>query len=1107
MEITQDDRDLLRAKQYQINSNVIGNLVEHRSQNPRLYKKSASNGRGADNQSEGQNDLQDMPRQPYRSKYTGTRPSGGRPNLWSIREDEEPELPITAEDVNANAWLNMDRVELEKLEWMSHKAEKAHHDRLKSSTLFDATGRVMICDNNDKTRENCSKVINTSAKIPTDDVKGHDMESLMNLLESTFQPQVTYALGVITKIATLCTSGYYDGAFDENLHELLIKRSLLKVRCLVDSPNETICQNALRCMRELLCNTQVDEVVLDRIQPLLISQIEPNIWLNSDLNSAQNKFTIDMKDVECVEQDAILALVERTHIVERFAYLLNMKTGQFSATYRQCMLDILIRISRHSPYVCSRMANSNIPELICENLLPVSITSAKEFVQTIAARALKFLRILATAAVHIESSKCLQTTQPEARIRLPAQLILPIVEAYFFIDCHSWPTTMAEPLFRIHIENLRFVKILNSLRDFRGGIDSLLAMGHATIVERCRTLSQLRASSILSTKISFDWQYAAHFIDLLKIIEQKYSKKPDAKEFDSSSSIWSYWVIPALNQWLTEIIKAKTVPHIDISITVATAIHHSMSLSNKNDLKDLLNVIIQPIEKEIQERNLDFYSVLVRSASEQTQLNRFHEIHGSLRDPTCLRSYGSLNFNLDVCVTYSLNYILDTNSPYILLNAILGALHSEKVMDSIPIKSLDIFVNHISLNRYIYQMTHYQDLDLSYESVIQNSLIAQFEVTLIAHGLLSITHYYRNYKSVTEDTHVLGLQPTAEEPDELRRKRVDCYNNLCYYAISLVGLLSTRNRVASELKERLFSELLFNPVILSRLADESNIVHHPRRWDYATGSFKQINDTMLTVLPPLYSACENVNRFWLYEPLVLYFNSHTDDVKDEQCNTRTEQWFAEKLPWRIHVGALLSMTDVDILRYILDYTAILILYSPCYKSLVVSRNLDEYLCLIGTIFLGSDMFLSSELSAAIRANLQTLYSACIDTNAKKPILPFQSASKLIRPLNLPLMDVFNKFVDQYEAVSYGDIAFSNLLLLFIAPSSDKCFRKKLFQERAETCLAQIRVPTDSLWSPKELFFNKTEHDPEIKDLIRRSQFCIMPESFLHYYVMFHSRAS
>lgn len=1077
MNFNQSDRNALRAAQQKINPQfVIGNIIEHIPQDPKTYKVDPE----ADEDTS--ESTSEMPKIKYKSVHFNSEVT--KSPLTSIDEDQEPNLPPDFKELQTDMWLNMDQVEFDKLEWMSTKADKIIKEKIKKGTLFDKEGRAVPTE----------KVNNE-----TDEPQGHDIDGLVNLLDSAYPPQITYALNVVSKIATLATMGFYDGAFSENIHSILLKNCLLRVRHHLDSKNETICLSALRCLRSLLCNTRVDEVMLDRIHPIISETPSANLWLRTDEEAAK-EFDIELKDMECVEIDALLALLHRTNIMKRLFYLLEMKSGPLGGTYYECILDILIRIARHSPGVCRLIDKKDIMKQLISLFLPIGITTQNIKIRPLSVKALKFIRlIISHSQVGLEQCETENCIIPEE--------IIPVIESYFFIDCYSYSDQSpneSEQLFKLYIETLRMMKVMCKSSKFKGSIVSIMSMDCDRLVTNFKVISSLNATKALDSKISIDWQYAAHLIDLTGMfVRLERFHKADTKRY----TLWSSYIGPIFFKWLADIVSERHIPHIDVSIAIATAAQHYRNHVDDENLDNVLDIMINSITtKRVDGTNCskDFFRILVKESCAQSQFRYFFTENGKLRDPKELPSFGCLRFN--TTTEYKLNPLFDKNNPHILLSMFINQFQDAKSRNA---KTLGLFIDHLELTRYIKNTASYLDLPLAYESMVQQSPFAQFEIEIISRSLILLGRYYAgDIQDFADNLEMDSSNPTKYTSSyDFKLKKKECYSNLCHYAVAIIGLLRSESDapldIPLDLRDQLFTHILFDRTFQSFVCDEhflrrqrqSTVQDIAHRWNYALGSRKD-QSIEYWILIMVYENLKQFDRFWILKPITDYYKAQiadTDSCKEQKIG----KWFEKT------TGVIVGQ-DVEVITAILEFNHNMMIYSPSYCHYVVQPNMEDQLASIGTIFLNDDLFLESSIAELLSMNLRLILNKCtLKDHLDKPGTPFKDANRILKSLNIPLADFFNKLVEQFESVSYGDTGFSNFILLFIINQSDKIFLKKLFQEKSETCLGQLRVPSDNVWISRELFFSEREKDPEIRALIARSRSRIPEGSFLEKYCQFH----
>lgn len=1051
MEITQEDRKKLRDFQHKSNSDPmrpIGTIIEHRVQNPKTYKKS----NGVNKPISEQDSSLNMPIIDYKPKFS--------PNDNVNIKSDIPinELPINPNDATSNQWLNMDTVEFDKLEWMTSNTEKS--EKADETSKFDKNGRV------------------------TRDDDGHTIDMLINLLDSTYDQQVTYALGVIGKIAELAIIGFYDGAFSENIYQLIVHRTLLRVRYHFDSKHKTLWTSALKTLRSLICNTQVDEIMLDRSFPLQTSDIDVNQWLSDD---ELPEFAIDMKDIDCIKIDAIQALLERTNLITRFNNMLD-ETG-LENIYYESMIDILIRIARHSPWACLMLNDKKLLDGIVNRLIVPNLSNPNNNLCLLTIKTLKFLRIVVQGLNESRSNGQFPVCY------IPIH-ITTALENFYDIDCSN----QSELLFRLHIESLRVIKSLFLIPCFHRTIHDIILANQAIIYKNLQLVANSSPLETIESHVSSKWQLAAHLIDFIgffSTIEKKHLSE------SIISKIWSKVVMDLIFTWVNELIRDKHIPHIDISITISVGITHLRRMSDGPARCQIIKLIIEQIANDaLQKKEIDtvhFMKKLIRDANLKTILPDWLEQNGTLRDPEGLPSFGSLNYNTKSDYVYKLNPIIDKYSPFILLSTILKEVFQDEALTN---QNLELLINHPVTTRYLSHVSDYRNKDVVYEKQVQSSFLAQYEVGMILQLMILSCGYHLDTIQCKED--LSKNETKADVADE--KTNMESFNRLCAHTISLVGLYNVTTESMVMIRNQLFEKVLLHPELHKKISLEyftrSTRLDHRHNEEFEclmTEDYRvprKVSDRQLDILLALYTSSFQINRYWIFSPLLDYFSNHIKDGK------REEDWFKKNIPWTIASCEVSSASDVDIIEAVLQFNYSLLLCSPIYNQLHIKPKVEEYLCILACIFLDDEIFHDQKISISLMNNLKIMIHECIETNCH----PFPDAKKIISYMNLPVADVFTKLVDQYESVSYGNTVFANFLLLFLTSKSDRFFKKLIFQDKSEVLLPSFNLSTIDACLPHELFFSEKESDVEFKLVLRRAAQICPPNSFMKTYCLFHSES-
>ena len=184
------------------------------------------------------------------------------------------------------AYLNMDTVEEEKMEWMKdipqiHQGVGKRPDEM-CTARFNFEGFPVPYD----------------ALIPVQHAlhhhgdepsrAGYSIEELLMLSRSTNTQQKVIAINTLCKVILQFKRGYFDaGLLDQNIIDKLTEHDfVLILRTSLDDTVESIRECALSCLRQLLDN-QYDELVLDKEYSSWDGHIQPSVPTTTIKNKKQ----------------------------------------------------------------------------------------------------------------------------------------------------------------------------------------------------------------------------------------------------------------------------------------------------------------------------------------------------------------------------------------------------------------------------------------------------------------------------------------------------------------------------------------------------------------------------------------------------------------------------------------------------------------------------------------------------------------------------------------------------------------------------------------------------------------------------------------------------
>lgn len=532
------------------------------------------------------------------------------------------EIPyISKEEIEQNKWLNMDKVEKEKLEWMRPLIENEKKISKVSSVegkaaRFNFDGDLVVEDKDYRLGLHHHS---------EQDASGYTINELINLIQSRYMPQRILALNTLANLFRRMHRGYFDVCFDKSLAIEIFEQTdiVIILRKLLDDPNLSLQLVTIKCIHSLVCNTIYDEFCLDRLFCSIELGIEvPKLCYEEIPNEKE------LKDEQLCKLDAISCLI-RINLLVRLRYLLDSymnRSNEIDAIVVDNIMDILIRISRHSNKSCVQIIET--PFLI-ESLINNFISSTTSILNW---KALKLIRILFTS--NKDNITKIKMNHPKLWITFRNYLITnPLTEDNKFI-------------YSTIIEVLRVWRVLLIL-------DNEMNETTEQFIELTSNLRNCLRIKILVNN-SFDLHYISNLLHCLAYVIQK---KPELEHF------FTPLVQNLTFQWFREIVNDNDLPKLDASLAVSSALLYLNWSSTPRD--QLYEYILKPILDRPHLLNKLFDQLISKSS-----IINFKEYHnGVYRDSKALASYGSIYFDGS---TIRLNSLLDEDSKIFLIGPLVG---------------------------------------------------------------------------------------------------------------------------------------------------------------------------------------------------------------------------------------------------------------------------------------------------------------------------------------------------------------------------------------------------------------------------------------------------
>ena len=185
-------------------------------------------------------------------------------------------------------YVNMERVEEEKMEWMKD-LPTIHHDAGKVAketciARFNFEGFLIPFD----AEIPVHKGLHHHGDEPNR--AGYTLDELLMLSRSTNTQQKVIAINTISKVILQHKRGYFDaGLLDQNIIDKLREHDfVLILRTSLDDVVESIRESALFCIRQLLDN-QYDELILDKEYSSWFGHVQPSLPTDIIKNEERGK--------------------------------------------------------------------------------------------------------------------------------------------------------------------------------------------------------------------------------------------------------------------------------------------------------------------------------------------------------------------------------------------------------------------------------------------------------------------------------------------------------------------------------------------------------------------------------------------------------------------------------------------------------------------------------------------------------------------------------------------------------------------------------------------------------------------------------------------------
>ncbi|CAK6956948.1 RNA polymerase II-associated protein 1 [Scomber scombrus] len=378
--------------------------------------------------------------------------------MEGVEEEEEEMSPPTAVTERnlpvkpQREWVNMDKQEPEKLEWMRDlPAPRRKITKQAMQARFDFNGTLI------PPTEDLPTHLGLHHHGEEPERAGYSLQELFLLSRSQIFQQRTLALNTLANILSKARAGEYMPVLKGSVMSTLLDAGLLfLLRFALDESVEGVMSVAVHALKALLVCAE-DEECLDSTFswfrglssfPLLPSaqeeEEEEDLGLDESMKETAKEKEERKSDHDVARQDVVKGLL-KMKLLPRLRYILEVVRPSPRVVHD--VMEVLTRIARHSSSSATQVLDCpRLMETVMSEFLPTSWTGPSlPFPQSVyglpLARAMKLLRVLATSGRHAcarllnslgvrERLSCLMSAEPSQLLLEPSEALRITTEAY-----------------------------------------------------------------------------------------------------------------------------------------------------------------------------------------------------------------------------------------------------------------------------------------------------------------------------------------------------------------------------------------------------------------------------------------------------------------------------------------------------------------------------------------------------------------------------------------------------------------------------------------------------------------------------------------------------
>lgn len=987
----------------------------------------------------------------------------------------ENELPIPPSE--AKKWIHMDKVDLEKLKWMTDMPKpKPLKNNEGFVARFNFDGDILPYDADVSYRE----ALHHHGEEPGR--AGYTLDELFILIRSKVLQQRHIGLRTLANILRNAKEGLYDTAVNPPIIQLMVEAGVvLLLRFALDESSHHVYGEAVRGLYYLL-SSEPDEHCLAMAQPWAPAGLEPGVSSNIHASEKSRKELDEeekeLKDIEVIKLDVIRALIRMdTHI--RLRYILEtVKPNPDTVIYT---LGIMTRVVRHSltaawklvqtPRLLSVILDNFLPHNLSPLLTGENVSSMSSVYGVPLKQALRLLRVLAArgrqlAAVLVNTHDVMGRILTYVSLE-PSEVGIPLQEALSLSQeaYATWATLLAYGLskaeeaianfYPLIVKQLVFYRDKVPINEETEKNKFNYDVGAQLINTLTRAVNVAASQSLLSSRMKLNQGTVIGASGKAEVLP------PPSLSWDDLSDI-PQLIETCLKKWLVQLERSGQT-----SFSALRLLGSCCSFLDAYYLKwkdqssysgEMCNQKLQKLHDEVilPFLNSTCFSNLVSSLSKHSSFICDYQV-GTKRDPVNLGSLG--------CVTHGgkIVPVVQITSPFPLLlplSSLLVILHSlHPFLDAQGTK----FLNLRELSSY------FQKVCCSHQQLSEHWL-TRVEVHMISNLLHLAALKGCTETSIFHETAMCIMACIQKGDEHLIEKLLS--NVICSpeFTSDLSEMSSQVDNLALNDYEPLISPAKVQPILSPRQLTErisSSLVSICSEL-VGTLASKREYEASKILRNGIHFATNGITidqtetplalgKCWPLEPIKYVYKTSRIQPLPQKTDDLPKKFSSDQS----------SPEDILTVTRCLQMAYLGIKYRR--RSILQSADISSWLQHLSLVFLvASDIFLDADVGSYLQGTVIELLrnGGYSELDPKLTIEGFNSS-----------ISWYKELLEQFLAVSYGDSTFALFLLIPVQQYWPIEYRKELWGDMSDA-LTFFRLTPKQVeqFIPLKQFFEPREED-------------------------------